>query len=47
MQPIFPKGLPATSVVGKTISIFFPLDIGGTIKTHLFTFKILRWRALS
>ena len=41
VQPIFPKGLPATRLIGRTISIFFPLDIGGTIRNHLFTFKIL------
>jgi hypothetical protein len=37
---ILPKGSEAVAALGKTFGLYLPVEIGGKVKEHLFTFKI-------
>jgi hypothetical protein len=39
-KALFPDGSAATDYEGKTIGVFIPLEINGTVKNYLFTFRI-------
>jgi len=39
-QDLLPQAAGATSYVGKTISVFAPIEVSGSVKSYLFTLKI-------